>query len=355
MNIKIHSSELNRMMKTITQCIDTKDISKLGNIEIIHDNNLLTIRGTDGSFAAVMSTPVLGSEGDVFCVDGMMFARVCAMCNGEISIMTDGKHCTIKGAGRTKLPIVDVKIPAYKHVSGNTTEISAEDIARCYSGVSYAVSTDQTRIVLTGIRFDSDAEILQMTAIDGFQMSYDVGSADGDKISAIVPSAFLKLLAQSTVAGEKVTIRTDGKRFEAMTDGMCLSCGLLQGDFPDAEKILPKEFKTECIVEAEALKNALKAGSAVNNKQNLVKLDVGETAIKVMNNSEEAEFEADVECSTHGEPLKIAFNLKYLMNTINSLNAEQIVMKFNGSVGPCIAKAQDTTGVRLVLPVRVVG
>ena len=157
MKIKIHSSELNRMMKTIVQCIDTKDISKLSNIEIIYDNNLLTIRGTDGHFAAVMSTPVLGGNGESFCVDGTMFAKVCAMCSGEIDISTDGKSCTIKGAGRTKLPIVDVKIPAYNRVSGKTSEIPAENIARCYNGVSYAVSADQTRIQLTGILTETDS------------------------------------------------------------------------------------------------------------------------------------------------------------------------------------------------------
>ena len=136
MKVKIHSSELNRMMKTIVQCIDTKDVSKLSNIEIIYDNNLLTIRGTDGHFAAVMSTPVLGGDGESFCVDGTMFAKVCSMCSGEIDISTDGKFCTIKGAGRTRLPIIDVKIPAYAHVSGRPTEVSAENIATCSNGVS---------------------------------------------------------------------------------------------------------------------------------------------------------------------------------------------------------------------------
>lgn len=355
MNIKIHSSELNRMMKTIVQCIDTKDISKLANIEIIYDNNMLTIRGTDGHFAAVMSTPVLGGNGESFCVDGTMFAKVCAMCNGEIDISTDGKYCTIKGAGRTKLPLIDVKIPAYNRISGKTSEIPAENIARCYNGVAYAVSADHTRIQLTGILTETDAESIRMTAIDGFQLSCESAVASGQDMKVIIPGTFIKLLVQSTAAGEKVTLRTDGKRIEAFTDGMMLNCGLLQGDFPDAEKILPKDFKTECLVKADELRNALKCGSVVNNKQNLVKLEVGESSIKVMNNSEEAEYEADVQCSTQGDPLKIAFNLKYLMNTINSIDSDNLVLMFGSSVSPCVAKGQDITGSRLVLPVRVQG
>ena len=355
MNIKIHSSELNRMLKTIVQCIDTKDVSRLANIEIIYDNNMLTIRGTDGHFAAVMSTPMLGGDGESFCVDGVMFAKVCAMCNGEIDISTDGKYCTVKGAGRTRLPIVDVKIPAYTHVNGKSAVIPAENIARCYNGVSYAVSADQTRIQLTGVLTETDLESIRMTAIDGFQMSCESADASGENMKVIIQGTFLKLLSQSTTAGEKVELWTDGKRIEAKTDGMMLNCGLLQGDFPPAEKILPTEFKTQCLVNADELRNALKCCSVVNNKQNLVKLEVGETAIKVMNNSEEAEYEADVQCSTQGSPLKIAFNLKYLMNTINSIDADNLVLNFGSSVSPCVARGQDMDGTRLVLPVRVMG
>ena len=105
MKIKIQSAELNRMMKTISQCIDPR-FSGRGNIEFIYDNNMLSIRGTNGQVTAVVSTPVLGGDGEIFCIDGAMFAKVCALCNGEIEISTDGKNCIVKGAGRTRLPII---------------------------------------------------------------------------------------------------------------------------------------------------------------------------------------------------------------------------------------------------------
>ena len=85
MNIKIHSAELNRMMKTLGKCIGPRDLA-YGNIEVIFDNNLLTLRGTNGQFAAVMSTPVLGGDGETFCVDGETFGKVCALGKGEMEI-----------------------------------------------------------------------------------------------------------------------------------------------------------------------------------------------------------------------------------------------------------------------------
>lgn len=354
MNIKIHSSELNRMMKTITQCIDQKSQNN-GNVEIIYDNNLLTIRGTNGSISAVMSTPVLGGDGESFCVDGSMFARVCAMCNGEITLTTDGKVCTVKGAGRTRIPIVKAKIPAFERVEGKKCTVKAEKFSKGYSSVSHSIASDVSRIQLTGVLIESSADGIVMVTLDGFRMSVEPVECDADKIKIIVPGAFMKLISSSTVAGETITITTDGKHVQASTEGMMLSCVLLSGDFPDYAKLLPTEFKTESLVYADAMLNALKSGSVVNTSNNLVKLNVAENNITVMSNSEQADFDAEVSCVTNGDGLKIAFNHRYLMETINSIVENSITMKFNSSITPCIIQGKDSNGVRLILPVRTAG
>lgn len=354
MKIKVHSSEINRMMKTITQCIDPR-FQNRGNIEIIYDNNLLAIRGTNGQVSAVVSTPMLGGNGEVFCVDGTMFAKVCAMCNGEIEISTDTKNCFIKGAGRTRLPIVNCDIPAFTHVEGNTFTLSSDDLAACYKGVSYAISEDQSRIQLTGILTESNGETVKMVSLDGFQMSVETAHCDGETARIVIPGTFVKLVVQGTITGEDVKISTDGQRIEASTDGMMLTSGLLSGEYPDYNKILPSEFSTACIVKVEDFLNALKCGSVIGSKKNLVKLDISDACIKLMSNSEEADYEADIPCSTHGNKLKIAFDQRYLMNTIGTVNAEEAILKFNSSVSPCVVQGKDTYGVRLLLPVRIVG
>ena len=354
MKIKIHSSEINRMMKIISQCIDQR-FSNYSNIEICHEDNLLKIRGTNGTYQATVSTPLLGGDGEKFCVDGTMFARVCAMCNGEIEINADEKNCVIRGTGRTRLPVMDVTVTAQERVNGKTAAMSSDDFMKCYNSVAYAIAADQTRIQLTGVLTMFDGNEVTMVTLDGFQMSMETAGCDGDEIRMTVPGSFMKLVGQGLSVGEKVTFCTNGSRLEAFTDSMVLTCGLLTGDYPDYNRILPKDFKTECIVKVDELRNALKCGSIINTKQNLVKLDIGADSISVMSNGEEASFDADVACSTHGEGLKIAFNQKYLMNSINAINTEEAVMKFNNSVSPCVVTGKDEDGVHLLLPVRVQG
>jgi len=355
MNIKIHSTELNRMMKTIRQCIDSRS-QNFGNIEITHNNNKLTIRSTNGQFSAIMSTPLLGGDVEKFCVDGELFARVCAMCKGEIAINTeDGKNCVIKGNGRTRLPIVEASIPDFVDISeGDSITVNADDLDRGYGGVAHAISGDQSnRIVLTGILMDVKNGTMKMVALDGFKMAYEDVDYEGDDMKIVVPGAFVKLVCDSVAIGEAITLKSYNGRIQVQTEDMTLFCPLLAGEFPDYERIMPTSFTTETLVNIGLLRDALKSSSVICDTSKLVKLAVGKEEITVSGNTEQADYEANIPCGTNGNELKIAFNLKYLMETINSVNAEEIVMMMNTPSSPCVIKAKDQTGARLVLPVRV--
>lgn len=353
MNIKIHSSELNRMMKTIVQCTDQKDITNKANVQITYDDNKLTFTASNGQYQAVMSTPVLGGDGETFCVDASMFAKVCGMQNGEIQLITDGKICTIKGVGRTRLPIVDANIPGINEIDGEKITVSAVDFSKCYNSVAYAIATDQSRIQLTGVLTESDGNSMRMVALDGFQLSTEEAPCHGDTVKIIIPGGFMKLISQCVNGEEKLTLITDGKVVIAETEGTTLRSGLLVGDFVDYNRILPKEFAIECKVDIVAFRDALKAGNVVNSKQNLVKLVIGSDDITVQNNSEQADYEAKVPCMTQGNELKIAFNQKYLTNMISAVYDNEAQIGFNGATNPAVIRTE--TGCRLTLPVRVQG
>ena len=356
MNIKIHSSELNRMMKTVAQCVDDRQ-DRFANVEISYDDNKLTIRGTNGVVSAELSTPLLGGDGERFCVDGTMFAKVCGMCNGDVLITTTDKDCIIKGNGRTRLPIVNADVPEYKPVDADSpaVSVSAEDFSNAFGSVAHAIATDQSRLQLTGVLTEVDNTGLRMTTIDGFRMAIEEIDCDGDLMKITIPGSFMKLIQSSTTAGETICISTDGRRIEAWTEGMRIVCGLLTGEFPDANKILPTAFKTECIVNTDQIRNALKSSNVLNSKNNLVKILIDGNTMKVMSNSEQADYEADIDCDVHGDGLKIAFNAKYMTETIGSLNADEVIMKFNTPSAPCVVQAKDSDGIRLILPVRVAG
>ena len=354
MKIKVHSGELSRIMKTVTRCLDSKTPSR-ANIEISHVDDRLRIRGTNGIFQAEMSTPLADGDGESFCVDGAMFAKVISTCRGMVDIVTDQRSCVVKSTGRTRIQLVECTVPAMPEISGESVEIRAEDFKACYSRVSYAVAMDQSRIVLTGILTETDGSVMKMVALDGFQMAMDSVPCLGDSVRMVIPGAFMDLLSSAVESSQKITLITDGKRIQASTGDATLSCSLIAGEYIDYGKILPENFATETIVKTENVVDALKSGSIVNSKQRLVRVDVSDTNLKIMSNSEEADYEANIDCDTHGDGLKIGFNDRYLMNAMNALKADEAILKFNTPVSPVVIQGKDENGIHLCLPVRTMG
>ena len=232
MRVKIHSSELNRMLKTVMPCVDTRGLA-VGNIELACEGNMFLVRGGGFSMRAMAGTPVMGVDDECFCVDGTVFQKVCALCGGEVEISSDGKVCTVKGNGRTRIPIVEANAVDIAPIEGNTVSVKGEDLIRAYRSVGYAISQDESRPVLTGILAESDGMTLKFVALDGFQMSMEEVNCEGSAMKVVIPGAFLKLAAGSVTAGETVEFTTDGHTIQAETDSIRLKGGLLIGEYVD--------------------------------------------------------------------------------------------------------------------------
>ena len=85
------------------------------------------------------------------------------------------------------------------------------------------------------------------------------------------------------------------------------------------------------------------------------KMKVESDQITVSSNSETADYEAEMPCITQGSGLTIAFNQKYIMNTMGVIGDDTAVMKFNSSLSPCVIQAKGSDGIHLTLPVRIAG
>lgn len=358
MNIRIHSVDLQRMMKIAGACVNPK-LPTRNAIEITHDNNILSIRANDGQFGAVASTPLMGGEGESFCVDGTMFGKAIAMCSGETTINVEDNTCKVWfGSGRTRMSVIKTRVPAFEFTTGGKTVVmKSADFRRMLGRVEYAIAAADARKILTGALAECDGKTMRMVALDGFRMAMDTAEiVDGHAPRMIIPGAFLKLAGRGLTDDGYVKMTTDGSRLTISADGMMLSCALLTGEYPDYAKIMPKDFKTEALMETEHMLGAVKSGSLVNGGQKLVKLLVRKDKIEVMTNDEAADYYAEVDCMTTGEWLQIAFNEKYLIDALRAADTEKIIMKMTSGVSPMVICGDgDETWRHLLLPVRTAG
>ena len=347
------SGDLNRIMKVLGRCMD-KRISIHSNIQILHENDKLTIRACNGTFLGEMSMKVPGGDGEAFCVDGDMFARVIGLCNRNIEILTDGKNCVLKGIGRTRIPIVNAKVKVPDDIKGDSVTVKAEQFKNAHSLVSYAIATDQSRPLLTGVLVETEGKTMRLVACDGFQIAVESVPCDGKKAgSMIIPGAFMDLISSALMPGDELKLITNGKIIQAKTNGMTIQCALLAGEYLDYRRLIPHTFATETKINTADLLDALKSSSMVNNKLNTVKVAVRSDELIVTNNSPMADFEAKIPCETQGDGGALAFNERYLMNTVSVLKADVSLIKFNTATSPVLIQCKDSDGIHICMPVRL--
>lgn len=255
-------------------------------------------------------------------------------------------------------PTIDAhEFPSIPNNTGEGVDIPSEIFKEISQRVAFASSVDDSRPVLTGVKFTVDGSQLTVVATDGFRLSQKKIIVGTNIPSVILPSRSiveLSKLAESEFV--KMNVAPENNQVIFDLGKTQLTSRILEGNFPDVAKIIPKEFRTQVTVDREELIKAVKsAGIFARENNNIVKCSVsGDRCLVKATGGQVGENEATLDVEIDGEEIQISFNYKYLLDFLNSVSAERIVMKFNEAVSPAVFTAENNdTLVHLIMPVRI--
>lgn len=223
----------------------------------------------------------------------------------------------------------------------------------------FAIAQDDTRPILTGVLLEIKNNNLNMVALDGFRVAFRSESINDSKNKqAVIPGKTLseisKILKDSE---EEVQITFTQNHILFNFGNTKVISRLLEGDFIKYDSIIPKEYNLKIIVDKSEILGAIERASlmAKDGNTNLVKLDINDDVLVITSNSQLGKAREEVQIEMKGNPLKIAFNSKYLIDVFKIMDEEKIIMEFTSSVTPCVIKnlAIDNC-TYLLLPVRVI-
>jgi DNA polymerase-3 subunit beta len=228
------------------------------------------------------------------------------------------------------------------------------------SQVGFAASVDDSRPVLTGIKIEHQDKKLIMTATDGFRLSrkqLEVKQWTLDTDALILParaiSEIVRLLENTTSA--ELLFLPEAKQVVFVLDKTEIAARTLEGNFPQTEKIIPRDFSTEIVVDRKEFVSAVRsAGIFARDNNNIVRCSVSGHQLSVSaTGGQMGESESVVEIEQKGEDLKIAFNYKFLLDFLGSVNSERIVVKANQPTTPAVfLLEEDQSLLHLIMPVR---
>ena len=249
---------------------------------------------------------------------------------------------------------------------GPTVRLPLTTFQSMLARVIFAVTTENTRFSINGALLKVGDGALTLVATDGHRLAHVTRSLElpdlAEPISVLVPRKALAELMRLKPADEndELELASAGNHVFFRGQGRLLYSRILEGTFPNYEKVLPKENDVTARVSREALNRVISRVAILTNdtaKMVTLHLNEGSLSISTQNpNMGEAREELPVE--QQGGEVKIGLNYEYLLNFLGVVGTEQVELKLKDSstqalLGPAGEGADGLTYDYVVMPMRL--
>lgn len=222
----------------------------------------------------------------------------------------------------------------------------------------FAISQDQTKPILMGELLEIVDGNISLVAIDGYRLA--VRSATVDNVSnnakVIIPGKALTDVNSLLSTEEDIQLGFDDKNAIFIIEDTKIITRLLEGDFIDYKKLLPREYNSKVKLNTKELLNSIERASLLSQseKNNLIKLSIRDNSMAITSNTDRGNVYEEVSLELEGDYLDIAFNSRYFIEGLKNIDSEEIFIEFTTNVNPCIIKpADEVKYTYLLLPVRI--
>jgi DNA polymerase-3 subunit beta len=264
--------------------------------------------------------------------------------------------------------------PPIPAVSGGASfSLPAATLKEAINQVVFAAAPDDTRPVLAGVLVRLGGGSLTLAAADGFRLAVRVlGLADGGPdLQMIVPAKTLSEVARLLPddADEQVQISTtaNGNQVYFAFARTEITSRLIEGQFPDYQRIIPPEARTKVKLKTTDFLRATRAAAVfARDNSNIVRLEctpapqdaelaVGSVLVK-STSAEMGDNEGRLDATVEGDDTQIAFNGRYLRDSLEAIDSPDVLLQITGPSSPGIIKpaSEDPNGyLHVIMPMHV--
>lgn len=330
-------------------------------------NDLLSVSATDLEIGLTGRYPArIHTEGAMTLGAKALYDIVKALPESEVTLKQAPNQYVEITCGKVKYRLVGLAaesfpaLPTFDDVSFFTLE--PKSFRQMIDKTLYAVSTDETRYNLTGVYCETmqSPPGLRMVATDGHRLAIVERATDEAPAMAegvIIPRKGMqelrKLLDDGDLPGRLGFVENSAV-FEK--GDVSLTMRLVDGRFPDYQQVIPQSHTRDLKVSRQALHQALRRTSILApDKAQGVRLDLQPGLLSLTaNNPDLGEAREEIEVDYSGEPLKIGFNFRYLMDVLGTLQDDEVLFELTDELSPGVLRSADSSDYRaVVMPMRI--
>lgn len=359
------------VMKAITS---RTTIPILTGIKIVASEEGVTLTGSDSDISIESFIPKEENDQKIveiqqtgsIVLQAKFFSEIVKkLPTNQVEIVVDNLQTTIR-SGKSEFNLNGLDSEEYPHLpqiwEQNSIKVPTDLLKNIIKQTVFAVSTSETRPVLTGVNWKIENNDLICIATDSHRLALrkaKIEAAAEQSFNIVIPGKSLNELNRILDDhDEPVEIFVTENQILFKTKHILFFSRLLEGNYPDTNRLIPTESKTDIVVNSKEFLQSIDRASllAREGRNNVVKFStMGENVIEISSFTPEIGkvMEELVSESISGEELKISFSAKFMMDALKVLEGSEVKISFTGAMRPfVIHPTNDDSTLQLILPVR---
>lgn len=367
MEIRLKRDELLAELVPMQGIVERKStIPVLSHLLLTAKEGRLHLAATDLDVSLVSSVPAQVKSEGALAVQARKFVEIVrSLVADEVKLSLEGERSLRIVAAKSKfrihgLPAAD--FPSLPQVEGEAKlVVPLVRFRRMVSKVLFAVSSEESRFQLSGALFRLHGKRAELVATDGHRLALIESAIEGAKgdDSVLVPRKALAELMRIEDDGELVFRR--GEHHLAFRAGQReLVCRVLEGTFPDYERVISRSNDRKAICDRRALAESVARAALMTGDRNRgVRLEfaAGELTIAAAN-PDLGEATESLGCDFAGAGLKIGLNPDYIAQFLQAVETEKVELDLKDENSQCVGRphASEVAGERylcVIMPMRI--
>lgn len=363
---------LNDVMKAVSS---KTALPILTGIKIDVTNEGMTLTGSDSDITIQTFIPAekdgeqiitIAETGSIVLQAKMFHEIIRKLPTNDVEIEVSNGLQTAIRSGNSEFNLIGIDSSEYPLLPEISSEqkfvIPADLLKAIIRETVFAVSTSESRPVLTGVKWQVLNDELICVATDSHRLAHrkvKLENLPTDVHSVVIPGKSLTEL--SKVIGESsapVEVVFTNQQVLFKNEKVLFFSRLLEGNYPETSRLIPTEFNTSITIDGKVLLQAIDRASllAREDRNNVVRFETlhGNVIVISSNHPEIGKVQEQIEVqSIEGEKLKISFSAKYMMDALKAIEDQEVLIQFTGAMRPFILRStNDDSIIQLILPVR---
>jgi DNA polymerase III subunit beta len=367
MYFEISREALIKPLQLVTGVVERRQtLPVLSNVLLVLDNGQLSLTGTDLEVELVgrVATDGISTDGEIT-VPARKLIDICKSLPEDAVLKfetDDGKAILRCGRSRFTLSTLPAEdFPSVEETPGTLEfTLPQQALKGMLDSTSFAMAQQDVRYYLNGLLFEVSTDYLRVVATDGHRLALHTEKLKipvVGRTQVIVPrKGILELTRLLSDGEEPVHLLIGSNHIRAKTENFTFTSKLVDGKFPDYDRVLPKGGDKVLTANRNDLRPALNRTAILSNEKfRGIRLLLSKDELKILaNNPEQEEAEEIINVEYAGPPLEIGFNVSYLIDVLGVLTSESVQMILLDSNSSVLIQAMEgSPALYVVMPMRL--